>query len=79
MRDAVAWQQTERKRKTIGFYGPCAAQQNEAGGCMSLALWVLFVRRLPPRCGAGGAHQIETKEIDPNLPGRREEGGSFVR
>ena len=42
MCDAVARQQQSEKRcKHVGFYGPCAARRNEAGGSMGLARWVL--------------------------------------
>ena len=42
MCDAVAqWQQSEKIHERMGFYGPCAARQKEAGGSMGLALWVV--------------------------------------
>ena len=39
MCDAVAQQQQrEKKREYMGFYRPCSARRNEAGGGMGLAL-----------------------------------------
>lgn len=38
MCDAVAPQQSEKKKKRAGFYGLCVARRNEGGGSIGLVL-----------------------------------------
>ena len=79
MCDEVAQQpNSEKIRKYIGFYGPCAARQNEAGGSMGLALWVL-PGAATSQMQRGKHNNKARNERSANLVGRRAEGGSFVR